>query len=1445
MKKKSFLSWMLSLVLLLQLLPGYSSVSAQQMHAGDLAGHWASESANKWISRQVLEGYGDGTFRPDAHITRAEFAVIMNKVFGYTKKSGRPFADVPDHAWYSDDLLIARQAGYFAGTPQNRALPELPITRQDAVTMMARAFKLSGMDGGATGFRDQHLISDYARGPVSAFTRVGVIRGYPDSTFRPANPITRAETVKLLDEMVKGYFGLAGVYEGETIQGSAIVNTTGVTLKNVVIEGNLYLTEGIGEGDVSLEGVRVKGTTFLSGGGTSSVIIVDSELGTVIVDKPEGDVRIVVRGTSAISSMIAQVKAVLEILDQASIASLTLEEEASGFTITGWENIAHLVNHAEDVTADGNLVAIGEHSPAQETPPSDSAGTGSVGPIGGGGGGGGGQAFRPVNFSQVPEPSFDPMKGNRLPLTGYFEQTITANNLNRTVNIYIPEGARMREYFVVLALESGTDVDRFLLDSGWKDIADANRVCLMVLIPDSGGWKDYASEKPYLDYVLNTAGSGRTWYSVFGVHYLVGYGDGGDILHEWAARNPLFVISQAYLDPNLDPAVLIAAGEEEYGSEIKTFENVPKKDVPIPTWLIGKDLDDEMIAYWKTANDTFAHGNTDDSLRGSTVYLQDKENSNAIATSYSGVVSRVAVLEQSPNWRDKKLSEDIYRFLARYTRYDNTSVYGNVLGDRPDYEALGVESRYLYLQDEFGQTWKREYLAYVPKNSKQLWPDGAPVVYVFSGSTQPNQLFFDSTHWWEVADEYGFIVVVPSSTGTVTSVFNRGAATKTSPDDVAFVEALIDDVNARYDTDPNRAYATGQSAGAMFIHHLAMKIPEKFTAFGGTSGPVMGRNAVVQDASADIAPMYLVFGEYDYWPWVVGPLKPGEFPGTIPNQSDNTYFTQQYWIARNGLGTVDDYVISHENRLPQKENNSVMYLVKPNSPEFDGDRYTIYDWMNRDGVPLFVWAQSAGRAHNNVVADGWLLWEDWFSKWTRDGDTLYYSESGFKNKGDEKAVSTKPVENGIVSLQAITDMRLLGQKLTAVVIEYNGLVDPSKLSDETFEVRDLDSSGENMADAAISRVYTNDRPEMREDGQSVTGHYVIIEISDASNVGNMVTKYVWEDVYGNKQTRDYWFKKDVNTTVKTLKDVIGINGAKLSAAGDQAMPMTKKTVHLKFDEFEDLLVIPSSSGVDNIRVKYRLPKGYDPSKKYPIIMALTGQGTSFWEENGTDNFGTSIAMDPSATAWMEGEDMIIVSTHYRSVVPAYMQGTYNAADDIIATYEYFIENFSVDTGRVYLTGNSLGTVKGFEVLKKRPDLVTAFIVANGAVDPGPSPYPDGRKDELKVELADVAKAGVAIWFHHGRSDKSINYQRAQTAYQALLELHQENGRDEQWIIDNLKFTTYEDEDFVVNGIDIGPPIYHSATKLAYNISFHASWEDRLPGKEKGIGIGDWVRSKTK
>jgi len=69
----------------------------------------------------VVKGYPDGLFHPNEKVTRAELATIINRMFGFSAKSDKLFADVPAEAWYSDSMAIASGAGYYEGFPGNLA----------------------------------------------------------------------------------------------------------------------------------------------------------------------------------------------------------------------------------------------------------------------------------------------------------------------------------------------------------------------------------------------------------------------------------------------------------------------------------------------------------------------------------------------------------------------------------------------------------------------------------------------------------------------------------------------------------------------------------------------------------------------------------------------------------------------------------------------------------------------------------------------------------------------------------------------------------------------------------------------------------------------------------------------------------------------------------------------------------------------------------------------------------------------------------------------------------------------------------------------------------------------------------------------------------------------------------------------------------------------------
>ncbi|RUS45120.1 glycosyl hydrolase [Cohnella sp. AR92] len=382
----------------------------------DIQGNWAQSAIERWQKNGIVSGFPDGTFRPNEKLTRAEFVKVLNRVFGFKAASGPAFADVPASSWYSGEMAAARAAGYYQGAPGNLAKGEETISRQDAATLLARVFDLiepEGAEGSAkaTAFKDSDGIAPYARTSVSALT--DVVKGYPDGTFRPKDPIARAELAGLLDKLVAGYNPAAGEFPSGTANGHVVVNRPDVELKDLTIAGNLYLAPGIGDGDAALDHVSVKGRTYVAGGGENTVHLKNSSLSSVSIDRKDGKVRVLVEdGTQAgrirvagdgkfqlgtgtkIEKVEVGAKATLIIEDGAAVGELSVGSGAAGASLTIRGDVAKLTILADGVTLNGQPLKPGTYQVAKGVlatggNPEESPGSGSG--IGGGSGGGSGK----------------------------------------------------------------------------------------------------------------------------------------------------------------------------------------------------------------------------------------------------------------------------------------------------------------------------------------------------------------------------------------------------------------------------------------------------------------------------------------------------------------------------------------------------------------------------------------------------------------------------------------------------------------------------------------------------------------------------------------------------------------------------------------------------------------------------------------------------------------------------------------------------------------------------------------------------------------------------------------------------------------------------------------------------------------------------------------------
>ncbi len=165
----------------------------------DTVGHWAEEEIQQWLQRGWIAGYEDGTFRPDADVTRAEFVVFVGRAYELPEATVDPgFDDVGEGDWYYERVADAVAAGMITGRDDETFAPDDDITRQEAAVIVDRLLDLDGVDE-APPFFDRDEIADWAEEAVVRAAGAGIITGYDDGTFGPVDPITRAETVVVLE----------------------------------------------------------------------------------------------------------------------------------------------------------------------------------------------------------------------------------------------------------------------------------------------------------------------------------------------------------------------------------------------------------------------------------------------------------------------------------------------------------------------------------------------------------------------------------------------------------------------------------------------------------------------------------------------------------------------------------------------------------------------------------------------------------------------------------------------------------------------------------------------------------------------------------------------------------------------------------------------------------------------------------------------------------------------------------------------------------------------------------------------------------------------------------------------------------------------------------------------------------------------------------------------
>lgn len=324
----------------------------------DFPNDWSAKSLEQAIDDGLLNG-SNGMIDAKGLLTRAQMAAIVSRAFGAAKTASLDdYRDVLPSAWYYSDMGKAVKMGAFQGA--NGLLnPDAPITREEAFTVLARAFALEG-GGSATlkDFVDGGTVSSWASESVAALVAGGYVNG-ANGMLNLKNNITRAEFAKVITGMAASYVGAEGV-SGKTVEGNMIVRESGASLSGMTINGDLIIADSADK--VSLDNVKVTGRIVIRGG-ADAVSIKDSKAGKgVLVSSPNGAAAISVSGGSvgtvtaksdlslsgSVSNVAVTDKATLTVEKNASVGTVTVS--AAGSKVTGDGKVTNVQANANNVT---------------------------------------------------------------------------------------------------------------------------------------------------------------------------------------------------------------------------------------------------------------------------------------------------------------------------------------------------------------------------------------------------------------------------------------------------------------------------------------------------------------------------------------------------------------------------------------------------------------------------------------------------------------------------------------------------------------------------------------------------------------------------------------------------------------------------------------------------------------------------------------------------------------------------------------------------------------------------------------------------------------------------------------------------------------------------------------------------------------------------------------
>lgn len=559
-------------------------------------------------------------------------------------------------------------------------------------------------------------------------------------------------------------------------------------------------------------------------------------------------------------------------------------------------------------------------------------------------------------------------------LYGYYDfDCMVGEGTVRKAKFYIPENSVYNQPTVFLMIPGNWDPYEFLEESGWKEQADETGLYIVLMEPEAdGNWGDKETETVYINKLRESVGCRPLFCPFTSNFYAAAYGEAADLLAYQSLWNP-----KSWAAVCLAGTKGLDLQEEQRlcGTE-SPVESVMMNEIQMPVWVVSGNQSESvkrLITYYNNANH---------SGKGRMTEYADMEYLPAAG----GTLDEHWCAKVLVSWKDwtecmgrefcNAVYEHLFRGLWRYAGNKNGALRYNEAISRRGFKKFSANVRGGYYEDG-SDYYNRVWWVYVPESVDRTKP--SPAVFLFHGAGGSGDEIGDRSGWAKVAEENGIILICPSASNENLARKNGSVMTNTMfrsrwntaepkeefPSDMVFLDYLYEWLTGNYNVDISRIYASGQSSGGMMTWGCAAYRPDYFAAVAPVSAKNINKvSEPLPPVKGSAVPIMANLGMED-------PIFPGGFA------TDEARELIDYWCEYYGL---------------DKNWSSYTFMGDGEGCSYEDGLFINYLFRTEDGVPLLRLVETRTKTHAIWPSECKMIWDEWFTKFKKDGDTktLYY-----------------------------------------------------------------------------------------------------------------------------------------------------------------------------------------------------------------------------------------------------------------------------------------------------------------------------------------------------------------------------------------------------------------------------------------------------------------------